>query len=401
MLKEPFQKAEPIMKQLEAHGYESYLVGGAVRDYLVNRQIGDIDIATNATPQEVQQVFSKTVPVGIEHGTVLVLHNGESFEVTTYRTESDYQDYRHPSEVSFVKDINLDLSRRDFTINAIAMNRRGEILDPFEGKKDLERQLIRTVHSPQERFEEDPLRMLRGVRFISQLNFDMDLDTTDAIKELHHLLNKISVERITDEMMKLFTQPYINAALKVIDDSGMYGSLPIFNENNKLFFELKKIDFNQPLNHPGVMFALFHLLDYGVSLQKWIKTYKVSNQIKRQAIHVVECYNLYKHQGLSDWVLYKSGKQMKDLYQIICLLDSPLPSIEELEKRYLMLPIKSRSDIVITGQDLLQWFDHVKKGKWIGNFLTEIERLIVIGELRNDRHEIESRVREWKVQEKS
>lgn len=399
MLDQPFIKAKPVMETLEDNGYECFFVGGAVRDCLISRHIGDIDIATNATPNDMQRIFPKTVPVGIEHGTVLVIHNGESFEVTTYRTEGEYKDYRHPSEVSFVKDVKLDLSRRDFTINAIAMDLEGNLLDPFDGKKDLNERVIRTVGNPHDRFTEDPLRMLRGVRFVSQLNFNLDEATLTAISEQHHLLNKISVERITDELVKLFKHANINSALKIIRQTGMDQSLPIFKDHHHIFSRLNKMVFNQPLNHAGVMFAIFHLIDPNISLHTWTKTYKVSNNIKRKAIHLIDSYKSYQDQGMSNVVLYNVGKQLPDLLQIIKLFNLKSYNIKELQSQYQSLPIKDRSELIVTGQNLLQWFPHEKRGQWIGKYLNRIEEAVIKGELQNSREEIESKVREWKRQE--
>ncbi|WP_279401531.1 CCA tRNA nucleotidyltransferase [Piscibacillus salipiscarius] len=376
-------------------------MAGQFATFFANRPIGDIDIATNATPEEVQRIFPRTVPVGIDHGTILVLHNGFSFEITTYRTEGEYDDYRHPSDVSFVKDIKLDLSRRDFTINAIAMDRHGNVLDPFDGKIDLENQIIKTVGSPNERFSEDPLRMLRGVRFVSQLGFQMDSDTEQAIKQLHRLLQRISVERITDEISKLFTHHYINSALNIVSVTNMDRSLPIFDEQEHLFEKLKTIKFHESLNHAGIMFAIFHLLDPNISVQKWIKTYKVSNRIRRKALHLINNYNDYQEKGLTKPVIYSIGKDhLYDFYQLIGLLDLVNLKFNVLLDSYEHLPIKSRDDLVINGQDFINWFPNEKKGKWIGDYLDQIEKLIITEELRNNRDEIESRVREWKARER-
>lgn len=135
MLTERFIKAKPILEKLEKHRFEAYFVGGCVRDLLLNRSIKDIDIATSATPEEVQKLFPKVIPVGIEHGTVIVRHEHESYEVTTFRLDGDYSDSRHPDSVEFIKKIDKDLERRDFTINALAMDKTGEIIDLLKEKK--------------------------------------------------------------------------------------------------------------------------------------------------------------------------------------------------------------------------------------------------------------------------
>ena len=145
MLKEPFLKAIPVIKKIEDAGFEAYFVGGSVRDLLMNKPIDDVDIATSATPEEIKNIFDKTVDVGIEHGTILVLYGGESYEITTFRTEGNYVDYRRPESVSFVKSLEEDLSRRDFTMNAIAMTKEGNFIDPFHGMEDIKNTIIRSV----------------------------------------------------------------------------------------------------------------------------------------------------------------------------------------------------------------------------------------------------------------
>src|SRR5690625_2709763 len=145
MLPQPFKKAKPIIRKIEQHGCKAYFVGGCVRDYLLQREIGDIDIATSASPEEIKQIFTKVIPVGIEHGTVIVRHDHQSYEVTTFRIAANYADQRHPDSVTFIDRIDEYLRRRDFTINALAMDGNGYILDLFEGQKDLRDKLIRTV----------------------------------------------------------------------------------------------------------------------------------------------------------------------------------------------------------------------------------------------------------------
>ncbi len=158
---EEFKRALPILNTLKDAGYEAYFVGGSVRDTLLGLPIHDVDIATSAYPEEVKQIFNKTVDTGIEHGTVMVLDHGEGYEITTFRTESTYQDYRRPEKVEFVRSLQEDLKRRDLTINALAMDAAGEIIDLFDGLTDLKMKVIRAVGDPNERFNEDALRMMR------------------------------------------------------------------------------------------------------------------------------------------------------------------------------------------------------------------------------------------------
>ncbi|GEL76174.1 CCA tRNA nucleotidyltransferase [Tenuibacillus multivorans] len=401
MLKEPFIQAKNIFDTFHQSGFECYFVGGSVRDYLSGRSIGDIDIATNAKPEDMQRIFPKTVPVGIEHGTVLILDQGHAFEVTTYRTESDYQDYRHPSHVSFVDDISIDLSRRDFTMNAIAMNFDEQLIDPFNGREDLKKGIIRTVRSPFDRFNEDPLRMLRGIRFVSQLNFNLDVDVKQAISKHRHLLKNISVERITDEMIKLLLNPFVNEALQLIQETEIHESLPIFEDKESLFQSLKQYRFTEQIDHPATAFSLLHLIEPTISIDKWAKQYKLSNDIKKNAKHLASCYNLFKDKGLTNYVLYQTKHDwLTSLLQLIRLKDSGEVNINDLKTQYDTLAIQSRKDLAISGGDLMKWFSHKKRGKWIGDLLEQIEYLVVENQLTNDEQAIEGWVREWEIREK-
>ena len=199
------EKALKIFELLEKSGYECFLVGGCVRDMLMGIEPHDIDITTNATPDEVKAVFADfhTLDIGIKHGTVTVMNDGEPIEITTYRKESTYSDGRHPDAVTFSKNINDDLSRRDFTSNAIAYSPSVGIVDPFGGINDIENKILRCVGNPIERFEEDSLRILRGLRFASVLGFSIDKATEEAMYSCRELISIVSPERIFTEISKL------------------------------------------------------------------------------------------------------------------------------------------------------------------------------------------------------
>ena len=197
-----------IIHTLEDAGFEAYAVGGCVRDSLLNRNPDDWDITTNALPEEVKSLFPRTIDTGIQHGTVTVMIKGEGFEVTTYRIDGEYEDGRHPKEVSFTRNLEEDLKRRDFTINAMAYNDRAGIVDIFHGVEDLERGVIRAVGNPTERFTEDALRMMRAVRFSAQLGYEVEAKTKEAIQQLAPTITKISAERVQVELVKLVTSPH-------------------------------------------------------------------------------------------------------------------------------------------------------------------------------------------------
>lgn len=215
-----------ILKKMNSYfensGYKAYLVGGAVRDMLLGQKVSDFDLATNATPQQVMSIFKKVIPTGIEHGTVTVLFMGTPIEVTTFRIEQGYSDSRHPDKISFTDDITEDLSRRDFTINAIAASLLdGKIIDPFNGQTDLKNRIIRTVGSAQERFSEDGLRTIRAIRFASKLNFKIEEETYKAIPLAIEKTKTISIERFRDEFCKMMSCEKPSVALKLMLDTGL------------------------------------------------------------------------------------------------------------------------------------------------------------------------------------
>ena len=202
------ENVKNIIEILETNGYEAYAVGGCVRDTLLLRMPGDWDVTTSAKPEEVKALFSHTIDTGIEHGTVTVMMNHVGYEVTTYRIDGEYEDARHPKEVTFTANLIEDLKRRDFTINAMAYNERFGLVDEFDGLGDLEKGIIRCVGDPMERFSEDALRMLRAVRFAAQLGFTIEEGTKEAIRKLAPTIAKVSVERIAVELVKILTSAH-------------------------------------------------------------------------------------------------------------------------------------------------------------------------------------------------
>lgn len=197
------QQVNEIIEKLNSYGFEAYAVGGCVRDMVLGREPEDWDITTSATPQQVKKIFKRTVDTGIQHGTVTVLMDKEHYEVTTYRLDGIYEDNRHPKEVSYTSSLTEDLKRRDFTINAMAYNEKEGFIDLFGGLSDLENGIIRCVGSPEERFGEDALRILRAVRFSAQLGFGIEEETMKAIRAKAENLMSISAERIRAELTKL------------------------------------------------------------------------------------------------------------------------------------------------------------------------------------------------------
>jgi len=197
------KEVEFIIDTLNNNGFEAYIVGGCVRDSLLGRAPQDWDITTNALPEKLIDIFDHTVPTGLQHGTVTIVLNNDNYEVTTYRIDGEYLDNRRPENVIFTSSLEEDLSRRDFTINAMAYNYSSGLIDPFRGKEALKQNLITCVGEPNLRFSEDALRMLRAVRFAAQLNFHIDSATFHSIINNYSLIKNVSMERIRDELCKL------------------------------------------------------------------------------------------------------------------------------------------------------------------------------------------------------
>lgn len=209
-----------ILDRLQNNYYEAYIVGGCVRDSLLNKEPKDWDITTNALPEEIIRIFPRTIPTGIKHGTISVLINSRAYEVTTFRIDGEYSDNRHPDKVIFSDDIKEDLSRRDFTINAMAYREKC-LIDPFSGRYDLDAKLIKCVGNANERFNEDALRMLRAVRFSCQLDFTIEADTLSSIVENNLLISNISAERIRDELCKILSAAKPSAGIRLLMETGL------------------------------------------------------------------------------------------------------------------------------------------------------------------------------------
>ena len=274
---------QKIIEILHNNSHDAYIVGGCVRDTLLGRIPGDWDITTSAHPEEIKQLFRRTIDTGIEHGTVTVRMHGESYEVTTYRVDGEYSDHRRPDSVVFTDNLVEDLKRRDFTINAMAYNDVRGLVDEFDGKQDLENGIIRCVGNPDERFEEDALRMLRAIRFSAQLGFSIEENTLDAIKKHAPELVNVSAERILVELNKTLASQhpenmqllwdlgltdYISASFKEIRDAG--GIVP---------------------GTPGSWAALMRDLT-GVQAKTILKELKSDNDTIRNTVALVEEYKL-------------------------------------------------------------------------------------------------------------
>ncbi|MED4228791.1 CCA tRNA nucleotidyltransferase [Neobacillus cucumis] len=392
---EPFLTAIPIIEQLEASGFQAYFVGGSVRDYLLKRSISDVDIATSATPYEVKEIFPRTVDIGIEHGTVLVLFQNKSYEVTTFRTEGAYQDYRRPKEVAFIRNLEDDLKRRDFTMNAIAMDRNGNLIDPFNGQSAIQKKVIETVGLPDERFQEDALRIMRAVRFFSQLSFSVENETLEAIKNLGPLLKNIAVERVKVEFEKLLVGENANKAIRLLLDSALYKYLPGFKNHKDEIEKIISLSFKN-LNKIEMWALLLFYLNYKdksaeVFLREWKLPVKEIKEIQ-QILYFIE---KRMEREWAEYDLYKAGREVlsstEKLYHLVKGLTETL-SLPYWLNRYDELPIKQRHDINVTGKDVMEWFQS-EGGPWLRETLLKIECAVLAGDVQNDKEMI----KEWLI----
>jgi len=211
-----------VINKILDNGYQAFLVGGAVRDIILNKEIYDYDITTDATPDKIINIFNKVIETGIKHGTVTIVSGKMNIEVTTYRKDGDYKDFRRPENIEYSKTINEDLKRRDFTINALAYNPiNNKFIDLFNGINDLTEKKIIAINNPIDRFNEDALRMMRAVRFAVQLNFNIDKTVFDAIKKLNKNITKISIERINDEFTKILLSDNPAKGIRLLEQIGL------------------------------------------------------------------------------------------------------------------------------------------------------------------------------------
>lgn len=380
-----FLKSVPILELIEEAGYEAYFVGGSVRDYILGRTINDVDIATSATPQEIKRIFPNTADIGIDHGTVLAITDTGTYEITTFRTESGYSDFRRPDAVKFVRSLTEDLQRRDFTMNAIAMDKTGKIIDPFNGKRDLAQRRIITVGNPHERFHEDALRMMRALRFVSQLDFELDQETFDSLKENAQNISEIAVERILVEFEKLAAGSNKIKAFSLLLESGLYQYLPLFSSKKDHLMDLLNLPLHQ-LNAAEIWsIIMIHTKDQEIeeALRAWKLPLKTIRNVQRTI-------KLVKSKEPSAIDVFQAGHGITvQAAKVRAALNAGNVSDaeENAHQRYNELIIKQMSDLAVTGTDLLIWHQE-KPGPWVKEYLEKILKAVLNEELRNDKEEI-------------
>lgn len=378
-----FRQAQPVLEKIKQAGYEAYFVGGSVRDALLKRPIHDVDIATSAYPEEVKQMFPYTIDVGIEHGTVLVLagkSESEHYEVTTFRTESKYTDYRRPDHVDFVRDLSEDLKRRDFTVNALAMTTEGELIDQFDGLADLDNQKLRAVGQASDRFNEDALRIMRAMRFAASLNFEIEPETFAAMRACAPLLEKISVERSFIEMDKLLMAPYWKKGLKALTESGAWHYLPDLEQSALEKMSRFEGEFSSSEQAWTALFVNYERPNVNKILRKW----KASNAFIKQVSDLVAAYQL-KNWDLES--LYQYGLENAQLVDELKTKAGEKIDLSLAEKLDQSLQIHDKSELAASGQDLMESLG-LKPGPVLGKLLKGIETKIVKNQLQNEKTEI-------------
>ncbi|WP_427704417.1 CCA tRNA nucleotidyltransferase [Staphylococcus sp. Mo2-6] len=391
MTKTLFEAAKPILETLQKHHYQAFYVGGAVRDYLMQKPIHDIDITTSATPDEIEAVFDKTIPIGREHGTINVVYNGDQYEVTTFRAEGEYDDHRRPNEVFFVRDLYEDVKRRDFTMNAIAMDVNYQIHDYFDGLKDIEQRLIKTVGNPAERFNEDTLRIIRGLRFQSQLGFTLEKATFNGMHAHIADIAHLSIERIVIELKKLTLGQYVAQSFNNLKYFNAFNYIPFFNR-----FDLSKFILEEPISL-SMLIAFLKAQQPDVDTQ--LSDLKISNNEKKYITRLERMLQqmpeIQSKQNLKLFV-YDYGKE--DILQVLSyermlndnniMKVSPFifnaASINEVSQK---LPISSRKEMDIDGKDILQALDK-PSGAWLKSILRQVECAIISDEVKNFKPEL-------------
>ena len=375
-----------ILSVLEKNGHEGYIVGGSLRDMILGREPNDFDVTTSALTEKVCEMFRAAgyavIETGIKHGTVTVMCGKEPVEVTTFRFDGEYKDARHPEKVTFTRNIADDLSRRDFTVNAIAYNPQKGIIDLFGGESDIETRVIRCVGDPEKRFGEDALRILRAFRFVSKLDFEIDRETLRGAEKMRFGLQKVSRERIFAEISGLLTGKSAGKALDLMMETGVlpvifegYGRLP------------SKIDRLSPILSLRLA-ALFW--DAPVNLRgEWINSLKMSNELKAQVQKLLETRNVRPEISLygARRFLVRYGELSSAALELLSLADFALsdfePLLREAENEDFPRSIK---ELAVNGSDLIS--AGFKAGQEIGDLLEELFDAVLRDPSLNDKEKL-------------
>lgn len=344
-----------LIKELTEHNYKAYIVGGFVRDLLLGRESQDIDIATNATPKEIQEVFQDSFLPTEDYGSVVVNKYGIRFEITTFRKEFTYQDHRKPVEIEYIDDLYQDLLRRDFTINAICIDENGEIIDFLGGRDDLERKLIRTVGDADERFEQDALRILRAIRFATVLDFQLDADVVVAIRKHRDLLKELSYHRKKEELDKMFVSGRAAQGIEMLLD-----------------FHLDKhlnLEHLSDVKNTNSLIGIWSILNVE-------DIYPFSNNEKEMMKDIREVMPLNNY---DPFVLFEYGLYVNSVAGEMKGLDK-----KKITESYNSLVIHSRKDLDITSEEIMDSLDR-EPGEYLGDIYDDIEKEVLYHRLNNDK----------------
>ena len=397
-----------IIDKIYENGYEGFIVGGCVRDSILLKKPNDYDITTNAKPQRIKEIFKefKLIENGIKHGTVGVIINNEVYEITTYRIEGEYENNRHPKNVEFTNQLVEDLKRRDFTINAMAYNDKVGLIDEFDGMIDIENKIIRTVGNPDERFEEDGLRIIRAIRFSSKLNFEIEENTMKSIYSKHKILQNISIERITDEINKIIKSDNPQKIMLlyytgVFDIIGMNLLIKdkFIEEKIKIVKTIKTLeekialieyilDTEQNINNIVGYKNLTQVLRYSNQIIKDVKEIKSYMDVDLTNIDKIEIKkqlrigNLEKiKQSLNIKKIY-NNEYKEDLYKENIYIEKCISTIDEIVSSKECYKL---SQLDINGKDLIK---HGYKGDKIGEKLEEILMYVIENPQNNQKENL-------------
>jgi len=341
-----YEKGRDIVKKLLDSNYQAFFVGGFVRDHLLGLKVTDIDITTDALPSEIQALFPKTKATGLRYGTITVFKGAHAYEVTTFRTDGKYLGHRKPEEVHFSKSLEEDLARRDFTINALAMDYQEKIIDCFNGRNDLELQLIKAIGDPKKRFVEDALRILRAFRFVAKLGFDIERDTLESITTNMKLLTEIASERIIGEFKKILDGGYKNKALRLISESGIGEVFPELNQGLKYF---------ERIHEEGISYLEFFAMCFYLYNQEIPDNWRFSNKEKAIMYKIMELISVTETDEYNEMIIYRLGIEIPLMANNVSRMINPDNDQElTIRKIYQELPVKKTCDLTFKGQDILE-----------------------------------------------
>lgn len=399
------RQGEAVLEKLLEGGYQAYFVGGCVRDELMGRPVHDMDIATSAKPEEVIALFSRTVPTGLQHGTVTVLMDGYSFEVTTFRKESQYEDHRRPTHVEFVNGIVQDLQRRDFTMNAIACDVHGKLTDPYGGQVDILHGVIRCVGKAEERFDEDALRMMRAVRFTSVFAFRPVKSLWSALLRDRDKLSFIAMERIRAEMERMIEGPHPLRGLEILRRSGLiyYVKAPIPNVDHPRMEYIEALPEMTP-NPPVLRWSLL-LQGLGVQSKEapsMMKSWTFSGEVIEGTTDIIrfdEHWQSIRKQSKDcellcrEWINLelKYGQEIALNWLIRQQLMSSEVEITRMREQEWVwhhgIIVHHISELVVSGGDVISFLGK-KGGPWLGELMKVLLFRVACGDLPNVKEDI-------------